>query len=123
MAMMTLTDVQHEARQRALKTRAAMRATSNLRFERAFAVATDAQKMELPGILRAEDPLAALRHWVKRAGPTRTFETMTTRELKMAARNALVAKYSRLTRDQLIRALEKGRPNATSMGDAPDPAS
>ena len=110
---MTVLDIQHRLRRRLLEVRAMYRFLENPRFEDALGRATAEQLAELDLILKS-DNAKALRVWARQA-LNHPLHMKGIRELKDLARNKLIPKYSRMSRDQLIRALEKH--HATSVGE------
>jgi len=102
---MTVLDIQHRLRRRLLEIRAMFRFLGNPRFEDSLGKATAEQLAELETILKSDDA-KALRVWARKA-LNHPLQLEGIRELKEMARNKMIPKYSRLTRDQLIRALEK----------------
>ena len=110
---MTVLDIQHRLRRRLLEIRAMFRFLGNPRFEDSLGKATVAQLAELEVILKSDDA-KALRVWARKA-LNHPLQLKGIRELKELARNKMIPKYSRLTRDQLIRSLEKQ--HAASVGE------
>jgi hypothetical protein len=113
MTKMTVLEVQHRLRRRLLEIRAMYRFLDNPRFEDALEAALPEHLAKLDTILKSDDA-KALRLWVK-ATLNQPLHLKGIRELKDIARDKMIPKYSRLSRDQLIRALEKH--NAASMGE------
>ena len=113
MTKMTALDVQHRIRRRQLDLRAMRRFSETPRFEDALGTATDAQIVRLETILKSDSPMA-LKDWAREAR-NKPLCDCTMRELMSKAKDKMIPKYSRLSREQLIRALEK-HGNATGMG-------
>jgi hypothetical protein len=109
----TVLEVQHLIRRRLGELRAMERFLGTIRFEEAIAAATDEQLKRLELILKS-DSSKDLKAWAKSV-LCKSLQDMTMRELFSIARDKMVPKYSRLSRDRLIKALEK-HGNATSMG-------
>lgn len=110
---LTALEVQHRLRRRLLEVRAMYRYLDNPRFEEALAAAEDKDVTALELILKS-DNAKALRVWVKQT-LNQPLHLKGIRELKDIARDKMIPKYSRLSRDQLIKALEKH--NEASMGE------
>ena len=102
---MTALDAQHKCRRRYLALRAMSRVLETQRFEQAVTKATDAQLSQLSLILES-DSIDRLRVWIKEALAF-PVHMKTIRELKELARDRFIPKYSRMSRSQLIKALEK----------------
>lgn len=113
MTKMTALDVQHRIRRRQLELRAMRRFSETTRFEDALGTATEVQLQKLEMILKS-DSARDLKQWAREAR-NKPLCDCTMRELMSKAKDKMIPKYSRLTREQLIRALEK-HGNATSVG-------
>ncbi len=107
----TLLEVQHRLRRRLLEIRAMYRYLENPRFEEALAAA-EAKDLSALDLILKSDNAKALRVWVKKT-LNQPLHLKGIRELKDIARDKMIPKYSRLSRDQLIKALEKH--NAASL--------
>jgi hypothetical protein len=113
MTKITALEVQHRIRRRQLDLRAMRRFSETNRFSDALESATDAQLQKLETILKS-DSARDLKEWAREAR-NKPLCDCTMRELFDKAREKMIPKYSRLSKEQLIRALEK-HGNATSVG-------
>lgn len=101
----TALDAQHRCRGRLLVLRAMYRLVESPKFEQAVEKATDKQFEILETILKS-DSITALRDWIK-ATIDLPLSLRSIRELQELARQKMIPKYSRMTKGQLIRVLEK----------------
>lgn len=105
MPKITALDAQHKCRSRLLMLRAMYRILESSKFEDAVAKATDKQFEQLEVILKS-DSVINLRNWIKEALDLPLI-LRPIRELQDLARDKMIPKYSRMTKAQLVRALEK----------------
>lgn len=109
----TALEARHRLRRRHLELRAMDRLLEGERFDEVMKSATDDQAKELEVILKSDDA-ARLKAWMKKAA-NKPIDEKSLRELHIIARDLSIPKYSRLTRAQLIKAIERTT-NATGMG-------
>lgn len=104
---MRLEEVRNDFHNQVLKLRAIERLLDSSDFEIAFRKATEPQRDVLQVMLKSQ-AVTCVRRWVQDLieEPLGVKSFRTLREL---AKRANVPRYSRLNRDQLIRALEKKR--------------
>ena len=103
----TCASVREELHSAILKMRSLERMLESKEFEIAFKKATDEQVKTLQSMLKAQSVLA-VRRWIRDL-IEEPLGLRSYRALRDLAKNENVPRYSRLNRDQLIRALEKKR--------------
>lgn len=98
-------DCQHRCRARLLMIRAMYRILESAKFEQAAEKATDKQLERLEVILKS-DSITDLKNWIRDTIDL-PLVLRPLRELQELARQKMIPKYSRMTKGQLVRALEK----------------
>lgn len=102
---MTVLEAQAVCRRRLLSLRGMYRFLESPRFEEALKQATDDQLKRLDLILKS-DSSKDLRNWARDV-LSKSIYDQTIRELMAVARDMMIPKWSRMSREQLIRAIEK----------------
>lgn len=125
---MTITDIQHLSRRRQLELRAVHRLLLQPKFEDIFAKATKADVDKLVSILKSGCTAKHVKDWM--ASVVRSpLALKSYRELREMGKLENVPNYSRITRNELIKALEKkneasvDRRGETDCGTETTPAS